>query len=119
MTLSITDLIALAFGAFNVLRLASYIPQIVAVARDQHGATAISISCWTIWVGANGTTALYAWVTVGDTALAIISAFNAICCMIVLLLASYKRAAVQLTRSEELPRRIPSVAIKPLQNNIT
>ena len=38
------DLICIAFGAFNILRLASYFPQIVAVARDQHGATAISFS---------------------------------------------------------------------------
>ena len=85
------ELISLAFGAFNILRLASYVPQIIAVARDAHGATSISFSCWTIWIGANISTALYAWVNVGDIGLAAVSAFNAACCFAVLFLAIYKR----------------------------
>ena len=91
--MEITALIAIAFGVFNTLRLVSYIPQIVAVARDQHGAMAISLWCWSIWIGANATAALYAWINVGDRALALVSAFNAVCCATVAVLALLKRAA--------------------------
>jgi hypothetical protein len=100
MIISDVDLIALAFGAFNVLRLASYFPQLAAVARDQHGATAISFSCWSLWIGANASTALYAWERLDDAGLALISAFNAACCGAVLLLAIYKRACARFGESE-------------------
>ena len=100
------DLIALCFGAFNLLRLASYFPQIGAVARDQHGATAISFSYWTIWVGANATTALYSWVKLGDATLALVSAFNALCCLAVLLLAAYKRTLANLRRPDQFVRAL-------------
>ena len=46
-------------------------------------------------VGANGSTALYAWINLSDLSLAIMSAFNAVCCAIVLLLAAYKRLLLQ------------------------
>ena len=85
------DLLGLAFSFFNILRLVSYFPQIVAVARDQNGASAISFSCWSIWIGANGSTGLYAWVKLADVPLALISGFNAACCAAILLLAVYKR----------------------------
>jgi hypothetical protein len=103
MAVNWVDLIAIVFGVFNLLRLASYFPQIAAVARDQHGATAISLSCWSIWIGANGTTALYAWVNLGDLTLAIISAFNAACCLAVFALAVYKRATLRFQRTRPHP----------------
>ena len=100
--LDTTDAVSFAFGLFNLLRLASYLPQIVAVARDDHGAHAISLTCWTVWIGANATTALYAWVRLADVALASISAFNTACCLLVFCIAGYKR--VVFTRSRTIQR---------------
>jgi hypothetical protein len=57
-------------------------------------ATAISFSCWFMWIGANASTALYAWAKLGDLNLALISSFNAVCCAAVLLLACYRRLLV-------------------------
>jgi hypothetical protein len=45
------------FSIFNALRLGSYLPQIVRVATDNEGAKTISYSTWSLWVGANASTA--------------------------------------------------------------
>ena len=99
MALDSADAIAAAFGFFNMLRLVSYVPQILAVARDDSGAAAISVSCWLIWIAANVSTALYAGMNLGDVALAVVSVFNAACCATVLLLALYKRASTRAGRN--------------------
>ncbi|WP_428671920.1 hypothetical protein [Reyranella sp.] len=91
MAITLLDLIAIAFGASNALRLVSYLPQIVAVARDRHGAATISVSCWSIWIGANVSTALYAWAHLDDLSLVAVSVLNAAGCGTVLALALAKR----------------------------
>lgn len=99
MTFDHGDVIAAAFGFFNFLRLISYLPQILAVVRDESGASAISMSCWMIWIGANVSTALYAEINLRDQALALVSVFNAACCATVLLITLRKRQAARLNRT--------------------
>ena len=54
------ELILLAYGASNAVRVFSYIPQIVRIARDSEGARAISLSTWWLWIAANAREALAA-----------------------------------------------------------
>jgi len=89
------DLVVLAYGLCNTLRLASYAPQIWRVARDRQGAQAISCLSWNLWVAANATTALYAWTQLHDLPLAAVNAGNALACAAVVLITLAKRAALR------------------------
>ncbi|MDX8452937.1 hypothetical protein RFM98_09230 [Mesorhizobium sp. VK9D] len=64
------DLSFYLFTVFNGLRLVSYLPQIIRVARDENGASAISYTTWLLWTGPNATTGLYAGVNLDDPMLA-------------------------------------------------
>jgi hypothetical protein len=79
------------FSIFNVLRIGSYLPQIIRVAADDEGAKAISYSTWCIWIGANTTTAAYAIVNIMDVVLFLISTLNALGCVTVVGLTAAKR----------------------------
>ena len=87
---------ALATGAFtafapNILRAASYLPQIIRVAADTDGAKAISYSTWIVWICANASTAAYAIVNVADWTLFAMSIVNAVGCLVVVGLTIWKR----------------------------
>jgi Flp pilus assembly pilin Flp len=119
----IETLILASFSFFNTVRVFSYLPQMARIARDTNGATAVSYLTWSLWLCANGSTAAYAGVIIGDVALCLISSVNTLCCAIVIGLTSYKRsrwraelpqsqiwnaAAVCTTRgSAKSPRRLP------------
>ena len=89
--MTLSDLTIVLFSLFNFLRLISYLPQIIRIARDKMGAPTISYATWAMWIGANGSTAAYAAVNVHDWMLCLISAFNSFCCIIVVILTVYKR----------------------------
>jgi hypothetical protein len=96
------DAIVLAYGLSNGLRLVSYVPQIVRVARDSDGAQAISCLTWNLWIAANASTALYAWTQLHDVPLTVMHVGNALCCAAVVALTVFKRAQL---RAAPLPER--------------
>ncbi len=94
--MTLADLSFYLFTIFNGLRVFSYLPQIVRVARDRHGASAISYATWLLWTGANATTGLYAHINLHDNMLAVINWLNAACCVLVVALTAYKRHRAHL-----------------------
>jgi hypothetical protein len=96
----------LAFAAFSGLRTISYVPQIVRIAKDRNGASAISYSTWLLWTGANTTTAMYAATNLNDVWLAYVSAIYALCCSVVIGLTAFKRLAHR--RTKDVPASLTS-----------
>ena len=85
------EITLILFSIFNILRLGSYLPQIIRVATDNEGAKAISYSTWSLWIGANASTAAYAAVNISDMTLFFVSTMNAIGCAVVVGLTALKR----------------------------
>jgi hypothetical protein len=81
----------LIFTFFSSLRIVSYVPQIVKVARDKNGASAISCMTWSLWTFANLATAFYAAINLKDRYLTAVSGVYALCCVVVILLTIAKR----------------------------
>jgi hypothetical protein len=99
--MALAEITLALFSLCNLLRVGSYLPQILRVANDNEGAKAISCWTWSMWIAANGSTAAYALVNVADRALFIVSALNTLGCAAVVLLTMWKRrrAAAATSRS--------------------
>lgn len=79
------------YVACNGVRLLSYVPQIVAVARERSGAHAISLFTWFFWTLSNAATALYCSSVVNDLLLAGMMWGNAAGCIAIASLTVMKR----------------------------
>lgn len=87
-----TEIVLAAFTVFNALQIVSYIPQIVCVVRDRHGASAIAYSTWIIRLAGSAATTAYTLVNIRDICLAAVNAVHTLCCLAILLLTAWKRA---------------------------
>src|SRR5215813_11750054 len=100
----------LAFAVFSGLRTISYIPQIVRIAKDENGASAISYPTWLLWTGANASTAAYAVTNLHDIWLAFVSSVYGVCCIAVIVLTMLKRLAQRRTKDRgQTPGPAPSM----------
>lgn len=86
-----TEILIGMYVATNALRVLSYMPQIVNVAKDRSGAQVIALTTWSFWTVSNATTALYAMVVAHDLLLTLMSAANAFCCATVMTMVIAKR----------------------------
>ncbi|MDX2202421.1 MAG: hypothetical protein NW223_06715 [Hyphomicrobiaceae bacterium] len=96
------------FTGFSALRTVSYLPQILRIARDPNGASAISYATWIMWTGANISTSLYALCNLADAYLASISAVYACCCLAVIGLTFVKRRVSYASILAKAPAAMPT-----------
>lgn len=78
--MSIADLPLAVFAMCNVLRLAAYFPQMLALARHPAAAASFSHMTWALFAAANLSTAVYAGLVLGDNVLGFVNALSALCC---------------------------------------
>ena len=90
-----------ALGAFtlcNSARVFAYLPQIVKISRDTHGAAAISYTTWALFGVSHLSTVAYAALVVTDWRMALIFSANTVCCVIIIGVTAWKRSAFKASQ---------------------
>jgi MFS family permease len=90
--MSPAEIVLALFAVCNSVRVFAYLPQIVAVARDRGGASAISYTTWGLFAVSHLSTVGYAVVVVDDWRMAFVFTANALCCLLIVILTAWKRA---------------------------
>lgn len=81
----------MAFTLFNVVRIAAYAPQIIKIARDENGATAVSSLTWAMFAFSHASTVAYALLTTNDLVLAWVFTGNTFACVMIVGLTALRR----------------------------
>jgi hypothetical protein len=107
------DAAAIAMGMFtacNTVRVFAYVPQILRIGRDPHGALAISYCTWGLFTISHLSTVAYALVAVQDWKMALVFLANTACCVAILGLTFFKRVRYrQKHASRESVDEAPSI----------
>jgi hypothetical protein len=89
--MTLADYSLLAFTLLNGARAIAYLPQIIRIHRDPHGAAAVSVSTWSLFAAANFATTWYALTVFSDNLTACVFAVNAAGCVGIAGLTALKR----------------------------
>lgn len=85
------DFALLFFVGVNALRILAYGSQIATIARDHGGATAISLTTWTLFTASHLSTAIYALASADDWTIAAVFFLNGVCSLAIVALTMTKR----------------------------
>lgn len=107
--MTLADYSLAAFALLNGGRAVAYVPQMVRVYRDPHGAAAVSLVTWLLFAAANIATVCYALAAAQDHVVAIVFGFNAAGCLAIVALIAAKRM--------ERPRRLGTARIAALRES--
>jgi hypothetical protein len=89
--MTLADYSLTAFALLNGGRAIAYLPQMIRVYRDPHGAPAVSILTWALFAASNAATVGYALIVVNDRIVAFVFALNAIGCLAIVVTTAFKR----------------------------
>jgi hypothetical protein len=89
--MTVAELSLVAFAVLNGGRVAAYLPQMIRVYRDPHGAAAVSVATWALFAAANIATVSYALIVAGDRVVATVFAMNAVGCLAIVAMTVWKR----------------------------
>jgi hypothetical protein len=92
-----------AFAILNIARVIAYFPQVMRVYADDNGAKAVSITTWSLFAGANLTTASYALVSINDPAMAVVFALNTLGCLTIVAFTVWKRFKPRIANANGKP----------------
>ena len=109
-----------ALGLFtfcNTIRVFAYVPQLVRIRGDQHGASAISYTTWGLFLVSNLSTVAYGLMVVNDWWLVAVFAVNAVFCVAILVLTAWKRAVFKAVR--QLAPAAAGIAVSSGQELVT
>ena len=107
-TMAAADVALTLFALCNSLRVLAYLPQIVAVLRDNGGAHGVSCTTWALFAVSNFSTVLYAIMTLQDATMAAIFGANTTCCLVILGLTANKRGRLKRLTLISMTQGVPN-----------